>query len=235
MLSGFSHVWLFVTLWTSACQAPLSMGFSRQEYWSGLPCPPPRDLPGPGIKTKSLTSPALTGGFFTTSATWEAVMYDICTYIPHMYLHVFIYTYGSPGGSVVKNLPANAGDTGSIPRSGKIPREVNSNPLQYPCLGNSMDRGAWRATVHGVTKSQTWFSDYTTTATQTIKWALLSPGWLSLFEAQSKLSLCSFIVDFLIIDCPILELPPNWLEISIFSIPKDCSTVTKVTLFNLTS
>src|SRR5574339_184352 len=96
----------FVTPGTVTHQAPLSMGFSRQEYWSGLPCPPPRDLPGPGIKTKSLTSPALTGGFFTTSATWEAVMYDICTYIPHMYLHVFIYTYGSPGGSVVKNLPA---------------------------------------------------------------------------------------------------------------------------------
>ena len=48
MLSCFSHVQLFVTLWTIACQAPLSMEFSRQEYWSGLPCPPPGDLPGPG-------------------------------------------------------------------------------------------------------------------------------------------------------------------------------------------
>ena len=71
MLSCFSHVQLFATLWTLACQAPLSMGFSRQEYWSGLPCPPPEDLPDPGIKPLSLTSPALVGGFFTTSATWE--------------------------------------------------------------------------------------------------------------------------------------------------------------------
>ena len=60
------------TLWTVACQAPLSMGFSRQEYWSGLPCPPPGDLPDPGIEPRSLTSPPLAGGFFTTAATWEA-------------------------------------------------------------------------------------------------------------------------------------------------------------------
>ena len=64
---------LIVTLWTVAHQAPLPMGFSRQEYWSGLPCPPPGDLLNPGIKPTSLTSPALTGGFFTTSATWEAL------------------------------------------------------------------------------------------------------------------------------------------------------------------
>ena len=56
-------------LWTVACQAFLSMGFSRQEYWSGLPFPPPGDLPNPGVKP---ISPALAGVFFTTSATWEA-------------------------------------------------------------------------------------------------------------------------------------------------------------------
>ena len=55
-----------------ACQAPLSMGFSMQEYWSGLPCPPPRDLPNLRIKPESRMSPALAGRFFTTSATWEA-------------------------------------------------------------------------------------------------------------------------------------------------------------------
>ena len=69
MLSHFSHVQLFVTLWTVAQQAPLSMGFSRQEYWSGLPCPPPRGLPDPGIEPGSLMSPGLGGRFFTTSAT----------------------------------------------------------------------------------------------------------------------------------------------------------------------
>ena len=60
------------TIWTVACQAPLSMGFSRQEYWSGLPYPPPGDLSDPGIEPASLMSPSLAGGFFTTSATWEA-------------------------------------------------------------------------------------------------------------------------------------------------------------------
>ena len=63
---------LFVTPWTIGHQAPLSMGFSRQEYWSGLPCPSPGDLPDPGIEPTSLVSPALAGGFFITSATWEA-------------------------------------------------------------------------------------------------------------------------------------------------------------------
>ena len=70
--SRFSCVWLFATLWTVVCQAPLFIGFSRQEYWSGLPCPPPGDLPDPGIKPMSLVSPALASRFFTTSATGEA-------------------------------------------------------------------------------------------------------------------------------------------------------------------
>ena len=63
------------TLWTPrtvACQAPLFIGFSRQEHWCESPCPPPRDLSNPRIKLVSLMSPALAGGFFTTNATWEA-------------------------------------------------------------------------------------------------------------------------------------------------------------------
>ena len=59
---------------------------------------------------------------------------------------------GFPGGSVVKNPPANAGDTSSIPGSGRSPGGGNGNPLQYSCLGNPMDRIAWQARVHGVTK-----------------------------------------------------------------------------------
>ena len=75
MLSRFIHVQLFVTLWTVAHQAPLSKGFSRQEYWSGLPCPPPGDLPDPGTEPKSPMPPALAGGFFIASTTWEAHIY----------------------------------------------------------------------------------------------------------------------------------------------------------------
>ena len=60
---------------------------------------------------------------------------------------------------MVKKVPANAGDAGSIPGSGRFPGEGNGNPLQYSCLENSMERGAWWATAHRVTKSQTWLSD----------------------------------------------------------------------------
>ena len=90
----------------------------------------------------------------------------------NLYIHVKIYQIvylkyvqsnvnyrGSQVVPVVKNLPANAGDTrdtGSIPGLGRSPGGGNGNPLQYSCLENPMDRGAWWATVHGVTKSQTW-------------------------------------------------------------------------------
>ena len=72
MLSCFSCVCLFETLWTVVLQVPLPVGFSSQEYWSGLPFPPPRDLPNSGIKPMSLMPPSLAGRFFTDSATWEA-------------------------------------------------------------------------------------------------------------------------------------------------------------------
>ena len=65
VLSHFSHMWLFAALWIIALQAPLFMGFSRQEYWSVLLCPTPGDLLDPEIKPMCLTSPALAGGFFT--------------------------------------------------------------------------------------------------------------------------------------------------------------------------
>ena len=115
VLSHFSCVWLFATPWTTALQPLLSMGFSRREYWSGSPCPPPENLPDPGLKPASLMSPALAGRFFTTTATWEAQ------------------------------------------------RLYGPNPLQYSCLENPMDGGAWQAAVHGVAKCQTWLNDFTFT------------------------------------------------------------------------
>ena len=72
VLSHFSRVRVFVTVRTVAYQAPLFMGFSRQEYWSGLLCPPPGYLSDPGIRPASFMSPELAGRFFTTSTTWEA-------------------------------------------------------------------------------------------------------------------------------------------------------------------
>ena len=97
MLNCFSHVQLFAILWTIARQAPLSMGFSRQEYWTGLPCRPPGDLPDPGIKLISLRSPALSGGFFTTSAIWEAHIYTS----GKSYIHTTIYKIDNQQGPTV--------------------------------------------------------------------------------------------------------------------------------------
>ena len=72
MLSCFSGAQFFITLWTIALWGPLSMEFSRQEYWNVLLCRYPGDLPNPGIKPQDLKSPALTGRFFTATTIWEA-------------------------------------------------------------------------------------------------------------------------------------------------------------------
>ena len=94
VLSRFSRVLLFETLWTVSHQAPLFMGFSRHEYWTGLTCPSPGDLPDPGVEPASFMSCALAGKFFTTRATWEASIY-IYIYFIYIYIY-FIYIYISP-------------------------------------------------------------------------------------------------------------------------------------------
>ena len=93
VLSLSSRVQLFVTPWTVAHQAPLSMGFSRQEYWSGLPSPPPKDLPDPEVELVSLMSPALAGRFFTTNATWEALELGCLQFLSRL---CFIHFPSSP-------------------------------------------------------------------------------------------------------------------------------------------
>ena len=133
MLSHFSCVRLFATPRTVACQALLSVGFSRQECWSRLPFSSPVDLPNPGIEPAPLKCPALAGRFFTTSAIW-----------------------GLPCGLDGKeSIACNVGDLGSISGLGRSPGEGQGNPLQYSCLDNPTDRGAWWAIVHRVAKSRT--------------------------------------------------------------------------------
>ena len=93
---------------------------------------------------------------------------------------------GFPGGSVVKSLPANAGDAGdtsSIPGTGRFPGGGNGNLLQYFCLGNPMDRGAWWATVHRVAKSQAWLSDEHALCTHTHTHIL---GTLNVLRAKER-------------------------------------------------
>ena len=97
--------------------------------------------------------------------------------------------WGVPGGSVVKNPPADAGDakdTSSIPKSGRPPGVGNDNPLQYSCLENPMDREAWRDTVHGVAESQTQLSMHTCTICRCMKQHLKGEGSALLMEFQCK-------------------------------------------------
>ena len=149
-----------------AHQAPLSMGFSREEYWSGLPCPSPGDLPDPGIKPTSLTSPALAGKFFTTITTCETFLQKWGrnkAFLRQTKVREFVTSrplLGFPGGDSGKESACNAGISGSIPGWGRPPGEGKGNPLQCSCLGNPIDRGAWQATVHGVAKSLTWLSTH---------------------------------------------------------------------------
>ena len=92
-LSHFSCV--SVMVWTVVCQGPLSMGFSRQEYWSGLPCSPSGDPPNPGTEPTSLIkSPALGGGFFTNSTTWGVFWDCVCMLNPssRVWLCVTLWT-----------------------------------------------------------------------------------------------------------------------------------------------
>ena len=135
---------------TVALQAPLSMGFSRQEHWRGLPCPPPGNLPGPWIE---LRSPVLQ----VDSSPLEPLGKPKNTGVGSLsLLQVIFPTQGlNQGfrGAEVKVSACNVGDLGSIPGSGRSPGEGNGTPLQYSCLGNLTDRGAWGATVHGVSKS----------------------------------------------------------------------------------
>ena len=140
----------FVIPWTVACQALRSMEFPRQEYRSGLPCPSPGDLPiwaiepvCPAWQTDSLSLSHLGSPMWVLSNK-----------------HIFTSIHqASPGGTSDTEPTANAGDerdAGSIPGWGRPPVGEHCNPLQYSFLENPMDWGAWRATVHGVAKSQTW-------------------------------------------------------------------------------
>ena len=182
-VKSLRRVWLFVTPWTVAHQAPLSVGFSRQEYWSGLPFPSAGDLPHPGVESGS---PALQAGALPSqppeqclflsviewlranthsdvTSIWESyfILKSIFTTLwrlGKLVCNTYPVARPSQVAPVIKNPPANAGevrDSGVIPGSGRPSGEGNVNSHQYSCLGDPMARGPWRATIHRVTKSMT--------------------------------------------------------------------------------
>ena len=155
---------VFVTPWTVAYQAPPSIGFSRQEYWSGLPFPSPlnghefEQTPGDGQRQGSLACCSSWG--HRVGHDWVTGQHQTCplesvmpsdhlilccplSSCPRSFPAPGSFSMGCPGGSEVKASASNAGDPGSIPGSGRSPREGNGNPLQYSCLENPMDWGAW--------------------------------------------------------------------------------------------
>ena len=185
-VKSLSRVQPFATPRTVAYKAPLSVEFSRQEYWSGLSFPSPGDLPDPGIEPGS---PALQADSLPTEL-WRKPMYlqmhesvslrvlskalwaaqsnplfynnrqacrgqqDIFRAQIMFFFRQVTFLGSVPGGSDGKESICNAGDLGSIPGSGRSPGEENGNLLLYPYSENSLDRGAWRATVQGVAKSR---------------------------------------------------------------------------------
>ena len=146
MLSRFSCVQLFVTLWTVIHQNPLSMGFFRQEYWSGVPWPPPLVFPTQG----SLRSPALAGGFFTTSTAWEAQKLTCMLSCIQLFANLWTVALQAPVSVELSRqeywsgLPSPA--PGDLPAPGiKTPSpgapalQVDSLPLSHwgsPVIGN---------------------------------------------------------------------------------------------------
>ena len=164
MLSGFSCVQLFVTPWTVACQGPLFMGFPRQEYWSGPPCPPPGDLPNPGIETAAPADPVLQVDSLLLSH-WGSPIF--CLYL---YVYTFVNirwdssfercrpsTYKETCSGMSYHLSFQSVQSEyyrvSIYRTDEVLyindsliahfREGNGTPLQYSCLENPMDGGVW--------------------------------------------------------------------------------------------
>ena len=131
---------LCVTPWTVSCQGPLSMGFSRQEYWSGLLFPPPGASFWPKDRPQVSRVPEFAGGLFTSIPPVKPQ--DRPKHSAFLFL----------GGSDGKKICLQCGRPRFGPGLGRSPGEGNGNPLQDSCLENPMDRGAWRGTVHGVAK-----------------------------------------------------------------------------------
>ena len=132
LLSCFSHIWLFATLWTVAHQAPLSTGFSRPEYWSGLPLHSLGDLPNPGIEIKYLASPALAGGFFTTSATLEAPSNPLSSVqFSCSVMSDSLWPHGLQHASLPCPLPASRAYSNSCPSSWWCHPTISSSVIPF--------------------------------------------------------------------------------------------------------
>ena len=124
------------------------MGFPRQEHWSGLPFPSPGDPPDPGIKPESPTSQA---DALTSEPPGKPQLYSTAIQL-YTYMYKYIWAFPMVSNKEPACDPGVAGDTGSIPGLRRSPGGGHGNLLQYTCLENPMDRGAWQATVYKVSQ-----------------------------------------------------------------------------------
>ena len=112
-------------------------------------------------------------------------------------MHVLLIV-GFPGGSDDNEYPCNVGEPGSVPGLGRSPGEVNGNPLQYSCLENPMDRGAWQSTVHGVAKSWTQLSNFTITAYLLTKYYFFFLKRVKYWFSNAFIPVCSLDPDLIL-------------------------------------
>ena len=211
MLSHFSHVGLFTTLWAVAHQAPLSMGFSRQEYWSGLPCPPLGELPNPGIELCLLHFRLIlyhwtTGVFLLSYIKIFSWITAVCTLVSSSKLwtlwgqikHLTSFWFstqhkGLPRWCTGKESACRYRRHGFDPCVRKIP---SGSLLQYSCPENPMDRGAWQAMVHGVTKSRKqprdWAHTHAPTQHKILKFSI--NFWIELWWLHHTISIKSVLL-----------------------------------------
>ena len=136
----FSRVQLFVTSWTVAHQVPLSLGFSRQEYWHGLPCPPLGDLPDAEREPASLLSLTLAGKFFTTSATWEALK------VESVQFSCSVISDSATPWIAAHQASLSITNSQSLPKLMSIESMMPSNPLSSlsPAFHLSQNQGLFR-------------------------------------------------------------------------------------------
>ena len=158
-----SRVWLFATPWIAARQASLSITNSRSSLrLTSVESVMPSAISSSVVPFSSCPQSLPASESFPVSQllTWggqSTGVSALASSLPKKYIYFrhTLYHRMSPGGSDGKESACNAADWGSIPGLGRSPGEGNGNPLQYPCLKNPVDRRAWRATVHGVTQSDT--------------------------------------------------------------------------------
>ena len=178
----FSYTYLYLNLYSFPGGSKSKESLCNTGDWGSIPGSgrSPREGNGYPIQCSCLKNPrgqrSLAGYSPWGHKKLDTTDWATNTLISHMHIHIHIYMYMClylvfSGATVIKNLPANAqdvGDTSSVPGSGRSLGEGNGNPFQYSCLENFMDRGAWQATVHGVTKSGTGLGTQVCTHTHTL-------------------------------------------------------------------